>query len=70
MKLPYKQTDFIKLLERSPDISDEWRVVSPMLTPVTLEVVEEQPELYETKRENGILFIRLSESGKILRNYI
>lgn len=70
MKLSNKHTNFIILIKRSPDLGDGWRKVSNMLQAFFTGVIDEHPELYETKEENSIFYVRLSERGQILGDYV
>lgn len=70
LKISDKQIDFIRLVRRTPDVGDGWRVVSDTLRKITLHTVDEQPDIYETKEHEGRLFIRLSERGSILGDYL
>jgi len=60
-----KDRNFLSLLLRSPDKGDGWRSVSNMLWPLVDGFG--QKELIET-RDNA--FVRLSEKGKIVMEYI
>lgn len=68
-KLPQQQKDFLRLVLRSPDVGDGWRSVSPILVPVTKKQVASNPELFETRDEDGFL-IRLTERARIVTDYL
>jgi hypothetical protein len=57
-----KQKEFLKLLGRSPDVGDGWRMVSVALFALCEEVAGELPELVEFEKENSRM--RLTEKGK------
>lgn len=70
MKLSDQHINLIRLIERSPDLGEGWRMVSNQLTPFFTKVVEDRTELYETKVEDDTFFVRLSERGQILKDYV
>lgn len=69
-KLTQQQRDFLRLILRSPDVGDNWRSVSRMLTPVSQTMVAENPELFETEDRDGVFHIRLSERGSVVIDYV
>ena len=69
LKIEDAHIDFIRLVLRSPDEGDGWRSVSKMLRNFATKMVEDAPQLYETKEEDGKLSVRLSEEGLVLGKY-
>lgn len=70
LKIDDKQINFIRLILRSNDTGKGWRRVSKALTPTAVKQVSGNPELFETKEENGIFMIKLSERGEVLVAYL
>ena len=70
IKLNDKQINFIRLIRRSENQGDGWRLISQTLRRVVTDTVAEQPELYETKEHEGGLMLRLSERGLVLGDYV
>jgi len=55
---------FIKLINRSDDLGDGWRAVSPALEKIVRVTVEDKPSLYELKEADGMK-VRLTEYGNL-----
>lgn len=70
LKISDKQIDFMRLILRSPDRGDGWRSVSETLRKFAAGMVEEEPDLYETRDEDGVFMLRLSERGAVLAAYM
>lgn len=69
-ELSQKQRNFLRLILRSPDAGDGWRAVSKILTPITKEMISENPELFESRDTDETFYIRLSERGGVLADYL
>ena len=65
-----KQISFIRLIQRSPNSGDGWRIVSKALEIFAERMVAEHPELYEVALVGNQLALKLSERGEVLSNYI
>jgi uncharacterized protein (DUF736 family) len=61
---------FLALIQRSSDIGDGWRKVSPMLRKLIDVRVAEAPGLYETRDDEDGLFIRMTGDAQVLARYI
>jgi hypothetical protein len=61
---------FLALINRSDDIGEGWRKVSPMLRKLIDVRVKEAPDLYEVRDDGDGLFIRPSADAKVLERYI
>lgn len=61
---------FISLVLQSEEVEDGWRKVTPMLGDFVRGRIALDPSLYETKTEDGVFHVRLSDKGKILAEYI
>lgn len=60
---------FLRLLLRSPDRGDGWRLVSKMVWPLVQDF--EHPELIEFIQDpDGTNRVRLTERGKIVADYV
>ena len=70
MKIDDAGKSFIRLLLRSPDKGDGWRSVSPTLAKLAETRAESHPELFERRFDETTMFIRLSERGQILADYL
>jgi hypothetical protein len=65
-KLTQQAKDTIKLIQRSPDIGDGWRAVSPVLRPNMPTWLKSAEELYEFDGER----IRLTTEGQTIVRYL
>jgi len=65
-----QQRSFIRLIMRSPDIGDEFRTVSTILTPLVTRIVAELPELYELRTTDEGCSIRLTTQGLTVAKYL
>lgn len=69
-KISDAQRDLIKLILRSQDIGQGWRIVSDALHNTVCSVSKDNPELYEISHTDNINMIRLSERGQIISEYL
>lgn len=69
-KLSQQQKDFLRLVLRSPDQGEGWRRVSKTLTPITQDMIATNPELFESETRDEHFFIRLSDRGSVLVDYL
>lgn len=65
-----KHAGFISLIQRSEDAGDGWRKVASALERLASSRVALDPSLYETKTEDDVFYVRLSDKGKILAEYV
>lgn len=70
MKLSDEQVNLIRLIKRSPDRGEGWRKISDNLAPYFSRVAATRSELYEIKTTDDAFFIRLSERGQIVGDYV
>ncbi len=70
LKIDNQQIDFMRLIQRSPDRGEGWRSVSGALRTVVTRTAEQHPDLYETEERDGGFFVRLSERGQVLADYV
>jgi len=64
---------FLKLVERScikQNREEGWARVSVQLRRMVQSGIGSNPDLYDSKVEDGTLFVRLSEKGKIVAEYV
>lgn len=68
MPLPHDAKSFITLIQRSPDIGDGWRKLSPQLDDHFRSVIEKFPDLFQY--DEHLPAVRLTERGQILMEYL
>lgn len=66
IKLTQQAKDTLRLIQRSPDVGDGWRNVSPRLRPNMTTWLRSAEELYEFNGER----IRLSPEGRTVCRYL
>ena len=66
MKLSQQSIDFIKLIQRAPDIGEGWRQSDPLI----YRFVREFPNQELLERDDERLRVRLSSDGLVLARYL
>ena len=71
MKLCAEDKNFLRLIQRSPDIGEGWRNVSPQLWTLVEERLKTIPALIEAELEpTGGGRVRLTEEAQIVMKYL